>query len=67
MYERVFKGTTRLFIPICEVDLLSDAVWGPGDGERIRAQDLAKKGKSSMKAALLEVLSPNFIKSTHVD
>ena len=67
MYERVFKGKMRPFIPISEVDLLSDAVWAPGEGDRIRAKDLEEKRNSSMKAALLEVLSPNFLKSIHVD
>ena len=66
MYERVFKGKRNIFIPISEVDLLSDAVWGPGEGDLIRAQDLeeSKRRKPSMKSAISKVLTPNFLKST---
>jgi hypothetical protein len=62
VYERVFKGKKNHIIGISEVDLLSDAVWGPGEGEGIRAKDLeeSKERKSSMKTALSEVFSPNF-------
>ena len=64
-YERVFKGKTRLFIPKSEINLLikSDGVWGPGQGDRIRAQDLedSKSKKHTMKSAILKVLTPNFL------
>ena len=61
-YERVFQGKTKHFIPKSEVDLGSDAVWGPGEGDRIRAQDLEdpKNKKHSMKSALIKVLTLNF-------
>ena len=65
MYERVFnKGETKYIIPLSEVDLTSDAVWGPGEGERIRAEDQeeSKKGNSSGKSALSEVFTPIFKK-----
>jgi len=61
-YERFFKGKTRHFIPKSEVDLASDAVWEPGQGDRIREQDLeeSKKRRPSMKSALSKVLIQNF-------
>ena len=61
-YERVFKGKKKCFIPMSEVDLKSDAVWGPGQGDRIRAQDLEelKNKKHSMKSAILKVLTRIF-------
>ena len=65
-YERVFKGKTRLFIPKSEVDLIikSDDVWGPGQGDRIRAQDEESKNKKhTMKSAILKVLTPNILRS----
>ena len=42
-----------------EVDLVSDAVWGPGQGDRIRAQDLEES--KNKQTALFEVLSSNFL------
>lgn len=64
MYERVFTEKKKHFVPISEVDLDSDAVWRPGEGERIRAEDLeeSKKRKSSGKSALSEVFDLNFKK-----
>jgi hypothetical protein len=63
-YERFFKGKTKHFIPMSEVDFVSGAVWGPGQGDRIRAQDLeeSKKKKPSMKLAIIKVLTLNFLK-----
>jgi hypothetical protein len=62
-YERL-KGTTKHFIPMSEVDFVSGAVWEPGQGDRIRAQDLeeSKNKKPSMKSAIIKVLTPNFLK-----
>ena len=61
-YERVFERKTRHFIPKPEVDLVSDAVWGPGEGDRIHAQDLeeSKNRKPLMKSAILKVLTRIF-------
>ena len=58
-YERVFEGKTKHFIPISEVDLVSDAVWEPGQGDRIRAQDLEESINRwpSMKLAISKVLT----------
>ena len=56
-YERFFEGKTKHFIPKSEVDLVSDAVWEPGQGDRIRAQDRkdSEKKESSMKLAFSRV------------
>ena len=60
IYERLFQGKTKHFIPKSEVDLVSDAVWEPGQGDRIRAQDQkdSEKKVSSMKLAFSRVLQP---------
>ena len=61
IYERFYKGKkTHFIIPSSEVDLASDAVWEPGQGDQIRAQDqkdLEKKA-SSMKLAFSRVFQP---------
>jgi len=59
-YERIFKGKTKHFIPKSEVDLVSDAVWEPGQGDQIRAQDLEESKKKTAKSALSIVLASNF-------
>ena len=64
-YEKFYKGETNHFIPKSEVDLASDAVWKPRQGDQRRAQDLkeSKKEKPSMKLALSSrVLTPKFFK-----
>ena len=38
-YERFCEGNTTRFVLSSEVDLGSDAVWEPGQGDQIRAQD----------------------------
>ena len=62
-YERIFEGKTKHFILKSEVDLVSDAVWEPGQGQgdRIRAQDQkdSERKKSSMKEAISKVLTLN--------
>ena len=60
MYERVFEGKMTHFVPSSEVDLVSDAVWEPGQGDLIRAQDQrdSEKKVSSMKVAFSRVLKP---------
>ena len=60
IYERVFEGKTTHFVPISEVDLVSDAVWEPGQGDLIRAQDQrdSENKVSSMKVAFSRVLQP---------
>jgi len=62
-YERVFERKTKHFIPMSEVDLASDAVWEPGQGARVRAQDLreSKNRKPSMRTALSEVLTSDLL------
>ena len=64
-YQRVFKGKMTHFIPKSKVKPVSDAVWGHGGGDRIRAQDLeeSKNKKLSLKSALSKVLTPNFLRS----
>jgi len=39
VYERFYLGKNQHFIPKCEVDLVTDAVWKPGEGDIVRAQD----------------------------
>ena len=65
-YERFYKGKTTHFTSKSEVDLASDAVWKPGQGDERRAQDLeeSKKEKPSMKKAFIRVLTPNFLKNS---
>ena len=60
MYERFCKGKTTHFVRTTEVDLASDAVWEPGQGDQIRAQDQRESEKkvSSMKVAFSRVLQP---------
>lgn len=62
VYERFYEGKKRHFIPRSEVDLATDAVWKPGEGDAIRARDFKESDKRSMNSALLRVLTPNFPK-----
>ena len=36
-YERFYKGKTTHFVRKSEADLVSNAVWEPGQGDKIRA------------------------------
>ena len=56
-YERFFEGKTRHFLSKFEVDLVSDVVWGPGEGDVIRAKDKQESinKKPAMKRALSDV------------
>jgi hypothetical protein len=58
IYERFVEGKTTHFVPLMEVDLKSDAVWEPGQGDEIRAQDQrdSEKKESSMKLAFTKVM-----------
>ena len=60
-YERVCQGKKTHFVPSSEVDLASDAVWEPGQGDQIRAQDQkdSEEKESSMKVAFSRVLQPS--------
>jgi len=60
IYERFCEGKTTHFVPTYEVDLASDAVWEPGQGDQIRAQDEkdSEKKVPSMKVAFSRVLQP---------
>ena len=60
-YERFFEGKTRHFLSELEVDLESDVVWGPGEGDLIRAKDKQESinKKSAMKRALSDVFLLN--------
>ena len=60
IYERFCEGKTTHFVPSFEVDLASDAVWEPGKGDEIRAQDQmdSEKKESSMKIAFSRILQP---------
>ena len=58
LYERFYEGKRTHFISKYEADLASDAVWRPGEGDKIRAQDNQDSHKisSSMRSALWRVL-----------
>ena len=43
VYERYFLRRETHFVPLTEVDLITDAVWGPGEGDAVRARDLEEK------------------------
>ena len=60
IYERFWEGKTTHFIPKSKVDLASDAVWEPGQGDQIRAQDQKESEEkvSSMKLAFSKVFRP---------
>jgi len=40
LYEKFILKKIGHFVPSSEVDFVTDAVWGPGDGDTIRARDL---------------------------
>jgi amino acid permease len=39
IYERFYLKCTTYFVPTHEVDLITDAVWGPGEGAAILEKD----------------------------
>jgi len=43
IYERVVLETRTFFVPLDQVDLETDAVWAPGEGEEIRAREQAER------------------------
>ncbi|KAI0684368.1 amino acid permease-domain-containing protein [Earliella scabrosa] len=45
MWERLWLGQRRHMVPLAEVDLDTDAVWGPGEGVRIREEEEAARAK----------------------
>lgn len=50
LYERfVLRKTTPHFVPVAEIDFVSDAVWEPGQGAAVREEDAEISEK--MKAA----------------
>jgi len=58
VYEKVFEGKTRIFIPTSEIDLKSDAVWKPGQKALILVQD-EEESKNEMPSSKL-ALSKSF-------
>ena len=44
-YELLWLRKRAHFVPLLDVDLDTDAVWGPGDGVRVRAEDQAAREK----------------------
>ena len=42
LYERFWLGKRQHMVPLLEVDLDTDAVWGPGEGVRIREKEAAE-------------------------
>ncbi|KAJ3505855.1 hypothetical protein NLJ89_g7194 [Agrocybe chaxingu] len=58
LYERFFLGRTQHFVPLAEVDLVTDAVWGPGEGPGIRARERGVDGeKLVLEKGQVEVLT----------
>ena len=45
LWERFWLGQRRHMVPLAEVDLDTDAVWGPGEGVRIREEEAAARAK----------------------
>ncbi|KAH9884943.1 amino acid permease/ SLC12A domain-containing protein [Cubamyces lactineus] len=45
IYERFWLGQTTHLVPLLEVDLDTDAVWQPGGGEKLRAQEAEAREK----------------------
>lgn len=43
LYEYLWLRKRTHFVPLNEVDLDTDAVWGPGEGRRIRAEEANEK------------------------
>ncbi|KAM5542466.1 hypothetical protein V8D89_003925 [Ganoderma adspersum] len=44
-YEFFWLRKSQHFVPLLDVDIDTDAVWGPGDGVRVRAEDQAAREK----------------------
>ena len=65
VYERFYLGKDQHFIPKCEVDLVTDAVWKPGEGDIVRAQDRKESDvRKSVKSTFFgRVLILNFLKT----
>jgi hypothetical protein len=59
LYERVFEGKKTHFLSKFKVNLVDNAVWGPGEGVMIRAKDHqeSKNEKPSTKLALLQLFA----------
>ncbi|RDX47758.1 hypothetical protein OH76DRAFT_1353813 [Lentinus brumalis] len=45
LWERFWLKKTQHMVPLMEVDLDTDAVWGPGDGVRIREEEAEEREK----------------------
>ena len=58
---------TTHFTSKSEVNLTSDAVWEPGQGDQRHAQDLeeSEKERPSMKEAFIRFLTLNVLKNSH--
>ncbi|KAF9461615.1 amino acid permease/ SLC12A domain-containing protein [Collybia nuda] len=52
LYERFYLGRLNHFVPVSEVDLVKDAVWGPGEGDIIREQDRQEQERKFHNTAL---------------
>lgn len=63
LYERFYLGKKQhFFIPASQVDLVTDAVWKPGEGDLVRAQD-QKESDEKKKKTFLARATPNFLKA----
>lgn len=45
VYERLWLEKRTHMVPLAEVDLNTDAVWAPGEGARVRAEEVAEREK----------------------
>ena len=45
LYELLWLRTTQHMVPLIEVDLDTDAVWAPGEGARVRAEEAERREK----------------------
>ncbi|KAL4245745.1 hypothetical protein ABKN59_001626 [Abortiporus biennis] len=56
IYQRYFLREPRIFIPILEVDLDTDAVWKQGEGDIIRQRDRELKEKKELEEGAMHGL-----------
>jgi amino acid permease len=59
-YEKFYLGKNQHFIPKFEVDLVTDAVWKPGEGDVVHMQD--HKESDEKKSFLTRVLPQKFLR-----
>ncbi|KAF9476781.1 hypothetical protein BDN70DRAFT_811712 [Pholiota conissans] len=54
LYERLYLKRTTHFVPVLEVDLTTDAVWGPGEGAAVLAKDKETASSTSLRKRIVQ-------------